>query len=132
MDWDLVVPIPASKQLFKRRLFYPCNELALKIARDHKIDTVCALTQNTQRAPQATLGHDDRIKRLRTLFKLEHGVEVSARRILLIEDVITTGATIAAATYTLKRHGAARVDVLSLARTSVWGRFRGTIHKLLP
>jgi predicted amidophosphoribosyltransferase len=49
---------------------------------------------------------------------------VQGKRVLLIEDVITTGATVTAAAECLKAAGATRVDVLALARTRVWQRFR--------
>ena len=43
-------------------------------------------------------------------------VLVRGRRVLLVDDVYTTGATVSAAARTLKRHGAAGVDVLTFAR----------------
>jgi ComF family protein len=131
-NWDLVVPIPASRQLFKRRLFYPCNEIAQRIAKNHRILLTNPLRQNTKRAPQSTLNHDQRLKRLHSSFGVSKPSIITGKRVLLIEDVITTGATIAAVSYTLKRYGALEVDVLALARTAVWERFRRAIHELLP
>jgi predicted amidophosphoribosyltransferase len=84
-------------------------------------------THGVQRAPQATLSHEARITRLKKLFALNDGADVTGKRILLIEDVITTGATISAAAYTLKRAGAVSVDVLALASARVWSRFRGRV-----
>ncbi len=46
----------------------------------------------------------------------EAEIEIAGRRVLLIDDVYTTGATVRAATKALKRGGAAAVDVLTFAR----------------
>lgn len=131
-SWDLVVPIPASRQLFKRRLFYPCNQIALRIAKNYGILLANPLRQNTKRAPQSTLNHEERLRRLRGSFVLVNPSILRGKKVLLIEDVITTGATIASVSYTLKKHGALEVAVLALARTGVWERFRRAIHELLP
>jgi orotate phosphoribosyltransferase len=55
---------------------------------------------------------------------------IAGKRILLVEDVITTGATIAAAAYQLRQAGATHVDVIALARTRVWKRFRARVHTI--
>jgi predicted amidophosphoribosyltransferase len=46
----------------------------------------------------------------------EAEIEIAGRRVLLIDDVYTTGATVRAATKALKRGGAGAVDVLTFAR----------------
>jgi predicted amidophosphoribosyltransferase len=126
-DWDIISPVPSSRLMLRKRLFHPCGEIAKPIAKSLKIPFSYLLKNGVQRAPQATLSHEARITRLKKLFALKDGADVTGKRILLIEDVITTGATISAAAYTLKRAGAARVDVLAMARTGVWSRFRGRV-----
>jgi predicted amidophosphoribosyltransferase len=55
---------------------------------------------------------------VRTAFRVpaEREIEIAGRRVLLIDDVYTTGATVAAAARALKRGGAAAVDELTFAR----------------
>ena len=55
--------------------------------------------------------------RLRGAFRVRKPGEVRGKRIVLIDDVLTTGATVEECARALKRAGAARVDVLALART---------------
>lgn len=129
-DWDLCVPVPSSHSTFRKRLFHPCVEMANLIARHHELPLKRALRHDPTRDPQASLQHEARLRRLRSLFSIPHGARLSGARILLVEDVITTGATISAATYALKRAGAARVDVLALARTRVWTRFRKRLNEI--
>jgi ComF family protein len=128
--WDLIIPIPSSRLTYRRRLFHPCAELAHGVARQLKLPTKNILTHNKHRLPQASLNHDARLRRLKTLFSIKNGCRVEGKRILMIEDVITTGATISAAAYQLKKAGATQVDVLALARTRVWRRFRSRVSAI--
>jgi len=127
--WDAVVPVPSSRTLFRKRLFHPCTELAQPITQALQTPLVHALQHGTKRAPQASLSHDERLRRLRKLFTTTRGFNPAGKRILLVEDVITTGATISAAAFTLKQAGAAQVDVIALARTRVWSRLRRRLYE---
>lgn len=64
---------------------------------------------------QSTLDADRRRRNLRGVFNVEGGAE--GRRLLLIDDVLTTGATLNELAGTLKRAGASRVEALVVART---------------
>lgn len=128
--WDLIIPVPSSHAMFRKRLFHPCYELARPVSRSLRIPLVHALHQNSKHAPQASLPHKDRIKRLRNLFNHSPRLKLTGKRILLVEDVITTGATIVAATSLLKQSGALEVDVVAIARTRVWSRFRKRLCEL--
>jgi ComF family protein len=130
-NWDLIIPVPSSQAMFRKRLFHPCIELARPVAQTLKIPLINAIKHNNKRAPQASLSHKERLKRLEKIFRLAKRFNVHDKRILLIEDVITTGATIAAATSILKQAGASRVDVLAVARTRVWSRFRSQLHEVI-
>jgi predicted amidophosphoribosyltransferase len=111
-------------------MLHPCRELARQVSREHRIPLQNALIHDQKRLPQARLSHEDRLRRLRKLFQVNKGIQLEGKRILLIEDVVTTGATVAAATYCLQQAGVSRVDVLALARTRVWSRFRQRLHSL--
>jgi predicted amidophosphoribosyltransferase len=130
-DWDVIIPVPSSHATFRRRLFHPCAELARPLAHASAIPLVHGLRHDSRRAPQASLPHQERLRRLGSLFTLTKRCNPRGKRVLLIEDVITTGATISAAAALLRRSGVSRVDVLALARTRVWTRFRHRLHESL-
>jgi predicted amidophosphoribosyltransferase len=132
-SWDLIIPVPSSHKTFKKRLFNPCTEIARSLAPllpDAAV--VDALVHDKRRKPQAQSSRDERLRKLRSLFSVRHERRLANSRVLLVEDVITTGATISAACYTLRQHGVERIDVLALARTQVWGRFRRRLSEILP
>jgi len=67
-------------------------------------------------APQAGLTSAQRRKNVQGAFDLKRGPRLDGLSILLIDDVLTTGATASACARALKRAGAARVSLLTLAR----------------
>jgi predicted amidophosphoribosyltransferase len=123
-NWDLVVPIPSSAKTFRKRSFHPCVELGYHVAQTLHIPLRLALVSNPKRQAQAKLHHDARLRGIKKIFTLRDPKQIRGKGILLIEDVITTGATVSAAAHCLKAAGATSVDVLALARTQVWSRFR--------
>lgn len=129
-SWDLIVPIPSSPRTLRKRLFHPCREIAQGLVESStRIKISPALTHASRRAPQASLSHEDRLKGLVNMFRVSHPSSVEGRRILLVEDVVTTGATIAAATHILLSCGALSVDAVALAQARVWSRFRARLHR---
>jgi len=123
--WDVIVPVPSSPSNVKSRYFHPCREVARPLV--SVTGARCApnaLVHVGQRAPQATLSHRERLSAWRGMFTASGRCSLEGSRVLLVEDVVTTGATTTAASLALRRAGARSVDILALARTSVWSRFR--------
>ena len=69
-----------------------------------------------QTSPQTGLGRKDRKSNVRQAFRLKHVDAVKDKRILLVDDVYTTGATVNECSRTLMQAGAKQVDVLTIAR----------------
>lgn len=129
--WDLIVPMPSSREGFSKRLFNPCDIMARCIGRRYGIPVQAILGRNQTRKPQSQKSHAERLGGLRGLFTVKPGLRPQQTSILLVEDVITTGATVAAASKTLLQPGIGSVDIISVARTRVWNRFRGKIYTAL-
>lgn len=85
-----------------RRLVIPCATGAL---------TRCRLTQ-----PQNELPHEDRAENIRGAFRVKDSWDVSEARVLLVDDVMTTGATANEAAHVLREAGAAEVAIAVVAR----------------
>jgi len=119
--WDILVQIPSSKRSLIRREFCVTALLAKQLTglADTWAPTALGLDRNT--APQARLSPERRINNVRGAFKADSEV-VDGASILLIDDVVTTGATINEACKTLRLAGARSVDVYALARSDRWTR----------
>ena len=119
-DADLIAPVPLHwTRLFARR-YNQAALLALAIGKQSGIRVVPDLLVRRKRtSPLGKLGPSARRKTVQHAFTIPARKIpiVSGRRVLLIDDVHTTGATVNACSHVLLRAGAAAVDVLSVART---------------
>lgn len=116
---DVIVPVPLHWQRFLRRRYNQSAELARAVARlSGKPFEPVAVTRVKSTRKQVGLGVQQRQDNVRGAFKVlpEHDVLVRGRRVLVIDDVYTTGATVSAMARALKRGGATATDVLTFAR----------------
>ena len=112
---DLIVPLPLHPARLRARGFNQALELARPVAR-HLGQALATELLERQRdtAPQAEQPLAARRRNVRQAFHCRR--DLRGARLLLIDDVMTSGATLDEAARTLKLHGAARVDALVLAR----------------
>lgn len=123
---DMIVPVPLHPRKMRQRGF---NQSYLLVKdwgkwaaaakegqeRSPSID-LKALSRARHTKPQATLRREDRKKNLVGAFTVADPGRVRQRNILLVDDVMTSGATVDICAKTLLEAGAERVDVLTLAR----------------
>jgi ComF family protein len=113
---DLIVPVPLTAGRLRERGFNQAVELARVVARTLRVPAPLHSVERTRDAPsQSGLGRRARRANLRDAFHCRGPLR--GRRIALIDDVVTTGATADAIARVLKKAGAAHVDVWAVART---------------
>jgi len=115
-DW--IVPVPLAPSRLAERGYNQAWELARRVGRALDRPASAAWLQRTAtREAQAGLDRAARQRNLRGVFSLKPGHPLAGRRVALVDDVLTTGATAAEATRALLAAGAAEVAVWALART---------------
>lgn len=113
---DLIVPVPLHPARLREREFNQAELLARKIASSYKI-TISAdnLARRRYTKNQAELESQDRLVNVKDSFAVKTPKLFKGKNILLVDDVMTTGATSSEAALALKNAGANTVLVLTLA-----------------
>jgi ComF family protein len=115
---DLIIPVPLHAARLREREFNQSLLLADRIGRHLNIPVSCtALIRTAPAPPQTTLSRKERLKNLRGAFAVPRPESVAGQRILLVDDVLTTGTTVNVCAKTLRKAGSAHVFVLTLGRT---------------
>jgi len=112
--FDAVTPVPLHWRRQWQRGFNQSELLARTMARRCGIPVIHALRRVRPTVAQAGLSNTGRRRNVAAAFRPRRAVE--GKRILLIDDVMTTGSTAAACALALKRAGAAKVALLTVAR----------------
>lgn len=126
---DCIVPVPLHRRRLWRRRFNQSAELARRLAAldaargGRLVHAPRALVRVKATQSQVGLTRGQRETNLKGAFHVPPARrgEIEGRRVLLVDDVYTTGATAGAATRALKRAGARAVDVLVFARVAAGG-----------
>jgi ComF family protein len=114
---DLLAPVPLHPLRLWRRRFNQAAMLAKEISRQTgRPCELGALVRVRATRSQVGLSRAQRAENVQRAFRGADGAPVRARKIVLIDDVLTSGATANAASRALLRAGASRVDVLVFAR----------------
>jgi ComF family protein len=117
---DLVLPVPLSPVRLRERGYNQAWEIARRVPRTRAWCADPALLLRVKDTPhQTTLPPGERAANVRGAFAIEplRAAEVRGRRVAVVDDVVTTGATVAELCNVLLGAGAASVQVWMLART---------------
>lgn len=131
-DADLVIPVPLHRRRFFQRRFNQSAELGRNVARLARLPFSPGVVERSKRTRQQVgLRANEREANVRGAFRVTEVDAIRGRRVLLIDDVITTGATVGAVAKALKKAGAREVDVLAFAR-AIPGDFSGDFLPASP
>lgn len=113
----LVLPLPLSAQRLQSRGFNQALELARHLA-PGKVNTELLLRVRDT-PPQSSLPRHERLRSVQGAFAVEplRSKELQGQRVALVDDVMTSGASLHAASTALRTAGAAHITVLVFART---------------
>jgi len=116
---DCIIPVPLHSNRLRQRGFNQSLLLAMAFypAEKKKIKKT-ALNRCRDTVSQTGLDGLSRRKNMRDAFVVKRPEEVYGKKIVLVDDVFTTGSTVNECARALKQAGAARVDVLTLARVA--------------
>lgn len=118
---DLVVPVPLSRSRLRQRGYNQAWELARRVARLRRLPAEAGVLRRLRdTGQQSQLARSERQRNVRAAFGVEPGARpgLQGRHVALVDDVMTSGATVAEAAAELMRAGARSTEVWVLARTA--------------
>ena len=115
MSFDALVPLPLSSARLASRGFDQTALIAQSLSKQlPKIKLARQLIKVRDTPPQSGLDREARLKNVRGAFACE--TNLTGRHVAILDDVMTTGATLSEAARTLKKAGAMRVTAIAVAR----------------
>ena len=112
---DLIVPVPTTRRRLRERGYNQAQVLAELIGRETGMPVADALRRNDERTEQVRLSGQSRRQNLKGVMTAD--LRVRGRRILLVDDVYTTGSTAQEAARALLEAGALSVEVFTAAKS---------------
>ena len=114
--FDLIVPVPLHKYKLRRRGYNQSECFAKGISDSMKLPlNTSTLVRILDTATQTRKNRLDRWQNVEQVFRVKQQETVKGKHILLVDDVMTTGATLEACTASLLTAGAAKVSVVTIA-----------------
>ncbi len=116
-NYDLLIPVPADPARHRKREFNQSLLIARLLCKRQQITAVVAdvLKKTKASKAQSTLDRESRLVNLTGVFQVKRRANIIGKTVLLVDDVVTTGATVNACARCLMENGAKRVDFLALA-----------------
>ena len=116
--WDALVPVPMHPFRHKKRGFNQARQLAVGLGDRQELPVLNVLSKVRRTRQQSELSRDDRLENLRGAFTAEdEGALSSVERVLIVDDIYTTGSTLRTAARALETREFVDIGGLVLART---------------
>lgn len=115
--YDIIIPVPIHKKRMKQRGYNQTELISKKIADIIKIKyTKNCLIKYKNTKPQRILNKQERKQNIVGVYKVINSEQIKNKKIIIFDDVYTTGSTADECAKILKEAGALKVDVLTIAK----------------
>ena len=114
---DAIIPIPLYHAKLRERGFNQSRLLSIPISKRYNIPISGNILIKTKpTSPQSNLNRKERLKNLKGAFTVKKNALLTGKRVLLVDDVYTTGATIDEASRVLMKAGVSNIKIVTLAK----------------
>ena len=116
-SYDIIIPVPIHKDRKKQRGYDQTKLLAKEVAKNLKIEIRNdILKKNINIAPQSTLNAIQRMENIKGAYNINKTEELTGKRILLMDDIYTTGSTLEECAKTISIINAKEISAFTLAK----------------
>lgn len=116
-SYDIIIPVPISKKRSKERGYNQSYLIAKELSQKLNIELVNnCLVKSKNIIEQSKLNKEERIKNIQGVYTLINPMKIEGQKILLIDDIFTTGSTVNECCKTLHKTNIKEVSVLTIAK----------------
>lgn len=116
-NYDIIIPIPISKQRKRERGYNQSLLIAREISKKTCINLENNVLYKTKNiVPQSTLNKEDRLNNIKNAYGIKNTKNIQNKKILLFDDIYTTGSTVNECSRILKENGAKYIGILTIAK----------------
>lgn len=116
-SYDIIVPVPLSKKRKMERGYNQSLLIAKEISKSTKIKINSDCLKKVKNiVAQSTLNKEDRQKNIEGAFILKNNKNIQNKKVLIIDDIFTTGSTVNECSKIIKQAGATNIGILTIAK----------------
>ena len=119
INGDIICYVPMTKKSIKRRGFNQCKVIANNISLYTGIDVSNCIKKVKDTREQKTLSKEARNINVKGVFAISNDCDIRGKNVILIDDVMTTGATVNECKNILKKSGANKIFILTIAKSNI-------------
>ena len=119
IEADIITFVPSSKKALKKRGFNQCEFLAKILSKNIGIPYVNTLLRMKDGQEQKRLSRDERLVNMEQAFQVVEGLALENKKILLVDDVVTTGATLVSCCNQLRKYSEVEIIILTVAKSYI-------------
>lgn len=119
LEFDLISYVPMTKKALKNRGYNQSEFFAKYLSQFLNVPVICNLVKTEDTKDQIGLSGDQRWDNMKKCFEIKGSELIKNKNILLVDDVITTGATSFHCAHILRKNGANKIFILTIAKSNV-------------
>ena len=116
---DVICYVPMTKKAIRKRGFNQCEIMARNISYNTDIPISNCVIKSKHTKEQKTLSKDERKSNIKGVFNIKSSKDIKDKHVILIDDVVTTGATVDECKNILLKYGANKITVLTIAKSNI-------------
>ena len=116
-NYDIIVPVPMHKKKYKTRGYNQSELISKELA--HRCQLIYyndILIKKVNNKVQSTLNKNERLENVKNVYKLEKPGKINNKKVLIFDDIYTTGATVKSCVLELEKTQVKEIGILTLAR----------------
>lgn len=113
--WDIIVPVPLHQSKLRKRGYNQSERFADGLAEILKTNKTNALVRSIPTKTQTNKSRLERWQNVSHVFHIQEEINMEGKRILLVDDVMTTGATLSSCVHVLNRYRTKSIDIAVIA-----------------